>query len=206
MTMRACGVNRLVNASTGGAIIGVAKPPVHEGMVPKPISPYGASKLAAEGYISAFAGAYGLKATSLRFSNVYGPRSFHKGSVVAEFYRRIVRGEELTVFGDGEQTRDYVFASDLCAGIVDALTADADGVFQLGTGVGTSLNTLIDLMRDIVGTSRPIAVRHEPERAGEIKFTYCDISKARRELGYDPETRLGEGLTRTWAWFQAMAR
>ena len=90
--MRAAGVRHLVNASTGGAILGEATPPVNEEMVPRPLSPYGAAKLAVEGYCSAFAASYGLKPVSLRFSNVYGPRSFHKGSVVAAFMKRILAG------------------------------------------------------------------------------------------------------------------
>ena len=89
MAMREAGVTRIINASTGGAIIGNAEPPVREEMVPSPLSPYGASKLAVEGYCSTFAHAYGFQATSLRFSNVYGPRSYHKGSVVATFFKKI---------------------------------------------------------------------------------------------------------------------
>jgi nucleoside-diphosphate-sugar epimerase len=104
--MRARGIGRLVNASTGGAIIGDATPPVHEGMVPNPIAPYGATKLAVEGLCSAWSGSYGFSALSLRFANVYGPRSYHKGSVVAAFFRRIAAGLPLIVHGDGEQVRD----------------------------------------------------------------------------------------------------
>jgi UDP-glucose 4-epimerase len=199
--MREQGVTRIVNASTGGAIIGEADPPVHERMMPAPIAPYGASKLAVEGYLSAFAGAYGFHAVSLRFSNVYGPRSFHKGSVVAEFLRRVMAGEPLTVFGDGEQTRDYVFAADLCDGITRALTSDVNGVYQLGTGRGTSINALIDTIRDVVGPDFPVEVDYQDSRAGEIKHTWCDISKARDGLGYAPETVLGDGLAETWSWF-----
>ena len=127
---RASGIKRVVSASTGGAIIGEVTPPVHEAMVPHPMSPYGASKLAVEGYCSAFSASYGLNAISLRFSNVYGPRSFHKGSVVAEFLRGILHGRPLTIYGDGSQTRDYVFVEDLCEGILAGLTRDVSGVFS----------------------------------------------------------------------------
>ena len=95
MAMRHTGVNHIVNASTGGAIIGDVEPPVDEQMAPAPVSPYGASKLAAEGYCSAFAGSYAMTTTSLRFSNVYGPQSFHKGSVVARFLKDIRRGKPI---------------------------------------------------------------------------------------------------------------
>ena len=198
-TMRRLGVNRIVNASTGGAIIGEATPPVHEAMVPAPASPYGASKLAVEGYCSAYSASYGIKAASLRFSNVYGPRSWHKGSVVALFIRQILQSETLTVYGDGEQTRDYVHARDLADGIVAALQSDATGPIQLGTGIGTPLNAIIDMLREISG--HDIAVDYQPFREGEIVHTWCDIGHARRTLAYDPQIALRAGLEETWRWF-----
>jgi UDP-glucose 4-epimerase len=104
---RDLGVNRIVAASTGGAILGDVEPPVHERMAPQPTSPYGASKLMLEGYLSAFSSSYGMSTCALRFSNIYGPRSFHKGSVVAHFFKQISAGEKPIVYGDGSQTRDY---------------------------------------------------------------------------------------------------
>lgn len=198
--MRASGVRRLVNASTGGAILGEARPPVNEEMVPRPLSPYGAAKLAVEGYCSAFAASYGLKPVSLRFSNVYGPRSFHKGSVVAAFMKRILAGEPLTVYGDGEQTRDYVFIDDLCRGIVAGLDCREAGVYQLGSGAPLSVNGLIEAMAAVVAPRR-IEVHFAPPRAGEVLKTWCDISHARKVLGFTPSMPLAEGLERTWAWF-----
>lgn len=199
--MRKKGVPRIVNASTGGAILGEATPPVHEEMVPKPLAPYGASKLAVEGYCSAFAGSYGLKATSLRFSNIYGPRSFHKGSVVAHFFKQILSDRPLVIYGDGSQKRDYVFSADLCGGINQALQSDLTGVFQLGTGIPTSLNELINIMKKVVGPNYRFQVKYEALRSGEILHTYCDISNARKTLGYDPTTKVQEGLEQTWRWF-----
>jgi len=201
--MREMGVTRLVNASTGGAILGEVEPPVHEDMVARPMSPYGASKLAAEGYCSAFATCYNFSAISLRFSNVYGPRSFHKGSVVAHFFRRILAGEELVVYGDGNQTRDFVFTADLCNGIVLALESKKNGVFQLGTGRPTTVNKLIELIRHTVGPSYKIEVRYEKKRTGEIYHTWCDIGKAGKELHYNPVTDLPQGLEKTWEWFRS---
>lgn len=203
MAMRDCGVNRIVNASTGGAILGEVTPPVHEDMVPRPLSPYGAAKLAAEGYLSAFAGSYGFQATSLRFANVYGPRSFHKGSVVAAFYRNILKGKPLIVHGDGSQTRDFVYVDDITDGIAKAIESGKSGAFQLGSGIGLSVNELIVSMRRVIGDAYPIIVNYEPARAGEILHTYCDVSKARREIGYVGETKLEEGLAETWRWFLA---
>lgn len=162
--MRLADVNRIINASTGEAIMGEVDPPVHEEMTPRPTAPYGASKLAVEGYVSAFSGAYGFKGTSLRFSNVYGPRSFHKGSVVATFMRQILNGEPLTVYGDGSQTRDYIFSEDLAGGIQKAVEARVSGVYQLGTGKGTYLNGLIDALRTVTGKS--FEVNYERFRPG----------------------------------------
>ena len=202
MMMRELDITRIVNASTGGAILGEATPPIDENMVAQPLAPYGASKLAVEGYLSAFAGAYGFRTSSLRFSNVYGPRSYHKGSVVAHFFKQILDDDELVVYGDGNQTRDYVFAGDLVLGIGQALESDMNGVFQLGTGRPTSLNDLIELMRETVRPGREVRVRYADFRPGEIRHTWCDIDKARTAFGYNPATLLNEGLRPTWQWFR----
>ncbi|MCW2309844.1 NAD-dependent epimerase/dehydratase family protein [Rhodobium gokarnense] len=200
--MRARGINRFVGASTGGAILGEVPPPVHEEMVPHPASPYGASKLAVEGYCSAFSASYGLRSISLRFSNVYGPRSFHKGSVVAHFFKQIMAGKPLVVYGDGSQVRDYVYVENLADGIVAALTCDFDGAIQMGTGKPTTLNELIAAMREVVAP-KTFEVEYRDFRAGEIHSTYCDISRARDVLGFSPRMDLKEGLAATWAWFQS---
>jgi UDP-glucose 4-epimerase len=199
--MRQAGVGRIVSASTGGAILGEAPCPVHEDILPRPVAPYGASKLAMEGYHSAFAGAYGLHCACLRFSNVYGPRSFHKGSVVAAFMRQILKGRPLTVYGDGSQVRDYVFVEDLVEGVSRALQAEVSGVYQLGTGRPVTLNALIAAMRETVGREHTFEVRYEPARQGEIHTTYCDISKASKAFGYSTPTSLEAGLSATWRWF-----
>lgn len=199
---RQADVKHFVFASTGGAIVGEVAPPVNESMAPHPQSPYGASKLSMEGYCSAFAGSYGMKTVSLRFSNVYGPHSYHKGSVVAAFFKQILKGEPLTVYGDGSQTRDYVFSEDLCSAIAGGLGLETGGeAIQLGSGWETSLNELISAMREVVGPGYNIDVVYKPFRAGEVRFNYADIGKARRILGYYPKTGLREGLEKTWRWF-----
>jgi UDP-glucose 4-epimerase len=201
---RSHGIQRFVMASTGGAIVGEVTPPVREDMVPKPISPYGASKLCGEAYCSAFAGAYGMRTVCLRFSNVYGPRSFHKGSVIAHFFKQILQRENLKVYGDGEQTRDFVFVDDISAGIASALAVEKGGnAYQLGTGVGTSVNDIIRMIEGCVGNAGHVSTIYEPPRKGEVLRNYCDISLARRELGYSPQVELREGLARTWEWFLA---
>lgn len=192
-------VPRLVAASTGGAILGEVPPPVHEEMAPQPTSPYGASKLMLEGYLSAYSHSFGVSCCALRFSNIYGPRSFHKGSVVAHFYKRILRDEPLVVYGDGSQTRDFLFVGDLVEAITGAVASDATGAFQLGSGEPTSVNTLIALMREVTG--RDFEVRYEDFRAGEIQHTWCAIEKARDGLGFAPHTPLLDGLRQTWEWF-----
>ncbi len=196
---RKSNIEHFVLASTGGAIIGEVDPPVHEGMVPRPVSPYGASKLFAEGYCSAFAGSYDMKTVALRFSNVYGPRSYHKGSVVAAFYKRIIKGQPLIVYGDGTQTRDYVYVDDICAAIYKALLLKRGGeVYQLGSGKETSINELIREIKDIIGDKYYIDVEYQPFRKGEIRKNYADISKARKMLAYDPKVKLKVGLKMTW--------
>src|SRR5205823_2275190 len=114
------GLRRFILASTGGAVLGDAVPPVHEGMPARPLSPYGASKLACEGYCSAYYGSYAIPTVALRFSNVYGPYSYLKGSVVPVFFKRILAGEPLVIHGDGAQTRDFLYVDDLCRAIVAA--------------------------------------------------------------------------------------
>ena len=198
---RELGVGRLVAASTGGAILGDVEPPVHEEMAPRPTSPYGASKLMLEGYLSAYSSSFGVSGCALRFSNIYGPRSFHKGSVVAHFFKRVLAGEPLVVYGDGSQTRDYLYAGDLVEGIRAAIDSDVEGAFQLGTGRPTTLNQLLDVMREVTGLD--LEVDYRDFRAGEVRDTWCQIDKARAGFGFDPTTTLDVGLAHTWDWFRA---
>ena len=198
---RDLGVSRVVAASTGGAILGEVEPPVHEEMAPMPTSPYGASKLMLEGYLSAYASSYGLSSCALRFSNIYGPRSFHKGSVVAHFFKQVLAGDRPTVYGDGSQTRDYLYVGDLVEAIRAAMLSDVTGPYQLGSGHGTTLNQLLEAMRTVTGL--PIEVDHQDFRAGEVRDTWCQVDKARAGFGYDPTTTLVDGLAITWDWFRS---
>jgi len=194
------GVGGFVFASSN-APLGEVEPPTREDKVPKPLSPYGASKLAGEGLCSAFHGSYGVPTTVLRFSNVYGPYSYHKGSVVAAFMKRALDGDPLIIYGDGDQTRDFVHVADLAGGIVQALESGLGGeTFHLGSGTETSVN---ELARLIVGlfSDRPVEIEHRPERPGEILRNYSDISKARSMFGFDPGTSLAGGLAETRDWF-----
>jgi UDP-glucose 4-epimerase len=197
-------VPRFIFASTGGAIVGEAEPPVHEDLPPRPLSPYGAGKLAGEGYCSAFWGSYGLKTVPLRFSNIYGPFSYHKGSVIAKFFRQIMAQKELTIFGDGEQTRDFLYVGDLCRAIITASTAEVPfgRPIQLGTGRETSINALVPLLHEVAGGPQFPSLRHAPANKGEVRRNFMDISRARQYLNFAPTTDLRSGLGKTWQWFR----
>lgn len=205
---RDAGVKSFIFASTGGAILGEQEPPVHEEMVPRPISPYGASKLAGEGYCSAFYGSFGLETIALRFSNVYGPHSYHKGSVVAHFIKQVLQGEPLVIYGDGEQTRDFLYVEDLADAISSCAAGEpnaaAGQVFQMGSGQETTVNEIASVIRKL-GAKDGLnsAISYQPARKGEISRNYGDIGKARRALGYSPRTGLDEGIRATWDWFRA---
>lgn len=196
---RSAKVKTFINASTGGALLGDVTPPITEDMAPSPLSPYGASKLAVEGYCSAFSGSYGLPCTTLRFSNLYGPRSAHKKSVVAAFIKQIIRNEPVTVYGDGSQQRDYLYVGDLVRGIERALQRRPTGVYQLGSGLPTTLKSLMAVLEKVAG--RKFEVRYEPVRSGEVRLTWCNIEKAKREFGYSAPTALEAGIRATWEWY-----
>lgn len=197
---RDAGVAGFVLASSS-APLGDVDPPAHEGLVPRPKSPYGASKLAGEGYCAAFAGSFGLPTVALRFTNVYGPFSYHKGSVVAAFCKAARAGEPMTVYGDGSQTRDYIYVDDLCRGIAQAMTSGVAGVVaHLGSGIETEVLTVAREIATRFGQEQePV---HEPPRPGDIERTFADISYARTAFGFDPRTTLDEGLDHTVQWFR----
>jgi len=197
--MRRNSVKTIVNASTGGAIIGEATPPVREDMAARPASPYGASKLAAEGYCSAYSQSYGIQAVNLRFSNVYGPHSRNKSSVIAQFIKDVMDRGAVDVYGDGKQTRDYLHVSDLVTGIVNALTSGKSGTYQLGSGKPTSIIELIKILKQTTGEN--FSVNFLPFRPGEVKHTYCDISLARNSLDFNPRMSLENGVSDTLRWF-----
>jgi UDP-glucose 4-epimerase len=198
---RRLGVPRLVFASSGAAV-GEVPPPIHEEVVPKPVSPYGASKLAGEAYCRAFAASFGMDAVALRFSNVYGPFSAHKKNAVPTFIKRCLTGEAIVIYGDGGQTRDFIYVEDLCDAILRATGADDIGgeVFQVATGVETSIADVARLVKEVVGGDAE--VRFEEKRPGEVYRSRADIGKARRVLGFDPTIDLREGIARTTAWYR----
>jgi UDP-glucose 4-epimerase len=195
------GISRVVFASSGAAV-GDVTPPIHENIVPRPLSPYGAGKLAGEAYVQGFAGSFGMQTAALRFSNVYGPYSLHKDNAIPNFIRRCLKGERLEVYGDGSQTRDFIHVQDLCDGVIGAVTADGIGgeIFQLGTSVETSVVQLAQLIQEVTGADADIDF--EERRAGEVYKSCVDISKAQRLLGFDPAIELREGLALTAEWYR----
>lgn len=199
------GVKKIVFASSA-APLGEQEQPVNEEKIPEPLSPYGASKLAGEAYCSAYAGSHGLDTTALRFSNVYGPNSIVKDSVISLFTKQILDGHEPLIYGDGEQTRDLVHVDDISRGIHSTLIREPRygfKLYQLGTGKETSINEVYRLIKKCLeqdGFNVPDAI-HAKRRAGEISRSYCDISKAERELGYRPEIPLEKGIEDTVRWF-----
>ena len=197
------GVKKFILASSG-APLGEQLPPINEEKVPKPISPYGASKLAGEGYCSAYFGSFGLNTIALRFGNVYGPRSTHKASVVAKFIKQALAGETLVIYGNGSQTRDFIYIDDLVNAIFAAASVDTGGeVFQIATHRETTINEIAEMLKAIIESKAGNAVNltYAEERAGEVKRNFSDISKARRILGWEPKWSLEEGLKATVEWF-----
>ncbi len=197
---------RSFSFSSSAAPLGEKSPPIDEKNVPSPLSPYGASKLSCEGYCSAYAGSHGLSTTALRFSNVYGPNSWHKGSVIAKFIKTILDGKRPVIFGDGDQSRDFIHAYDISWGIHQSLVIDfsnAYNLFQLGTGNETTINQLynmIDHELESIGIEVP-EPKYASARAGEIYRNYCNISHAKRELKFNPRYDLETGLSDTIKWF-----
>jgi UDP-glucose 4-epimerase len=202
---RAGGVRRVIVASSGGAVYAENNAlPVGEEAPKWPISPYGSAKLAAEYYLGTFAQLYGLESVVLRYSNVYGPRQNPDGEagVVAIFARRILRGEPITIFGDGLQTRDLVFVTDVAEANLRASDCtlrrlnDLDArAFNIGTGIETPVHTVAERLARAVG--RCLEARHAHARPGEVRRSALAIDKAVRELGWQPRTALREGLALT---------
>jgi len=205
---RQTGVRRFVFASSG-APVGECEPPIHEELPAHPVSPYGASKLAGEAYCSAYWRSFGIETIALRFGNCYGPLSSHKGSVVAKLIREAVAGSPWEIFGDGRQTRDFIFVDDVVDAVVRAGSTEGVGgeVFQIATNAETPVLELTAklaaaLTRSGITVSTP---RHGAPRLGDVRRNYSDTRKARRMLGWIARVSLDDGLERTVRWFLAQA-
>ena len=206
---RVHGVRRVVFASSG-APIGECEPPIHEELAPHPVSPYGASKLAGEGYCSAYFHSFGVEAVALRFGNVYGRRSRHKSSVVAKFIRHALSDVPLEIYGDGAQTRDFIFVDDLVDAILAAAARPGIGgeVFQIATHHETSVNELVDELKAVLKAERPeldLEIQFSEARVGDVRRNFSDTTKAKELLGWQAKTALPDGLRKTLAWFAEQA-
>jgi UDP-glucose 4-epimerase len=200
----ATGVKKIVFASTGGAIYGEQLHfPADELHQTCPMSPYGVAKLAVEKYLAFYEQIYGLPSTVLRYANVYGPRQDPHGEagVVAIFSQRLLAGEPALINGDGEQTRDFVYVDDVVRANVLAVTTDLRGLYNVGTGCETSVNSLYAALAKHAGVSA--APRHGPAKAGEQRRSVLDYGKLQTATAWTPTIPLDEGLRRTLAYFAA---
>jgi len=196
---------QVIFSSTGGAIYGECEEPAAETAPREPVSPYGTAKLSGEEYIRAYNRLYGTIHVALRYGNVYGPRQDPHGEagVVAIFLGALARGEQAFIFGEGLQTRDYVYVGDVARATTAALGQEG-GVFNVGTGHPTSVVDLFTLCTRVVGSDA--RAEHSPARLGELQRSVLDPELAARELGFRAMVELEDGLRATWDWVQGQRK
>ncbi len=198
---------KIIFSSTGGAIYGDTNQcPTPESHLELPISPYGIAKLTIEKYLNFYHLIHGLNYVALRYANVYGPRQNTKGEagVVAIFCDRLLQGKNPTVNGDGSQTRDYVYVADVVAANLLALNSDKLGIYNVGTGVETSVNDLASRLKQAADVD--IELNYGPAKAGEQQRSCLDYSLIKTELGWQPTVQLAAGLEKTVEWFACIRR
>ena len=198
------GVKKFIFSSTGGAIYGdgVSKIPTPETETPNPFSPYGIAKLSVEHYLRFFHNQYGLRFTALRYGNVYGPRQdpYGEAGVVAIFTERMLKGDSVTINGDGEYVRDYVYVDDVVNANLLAMEKGDGEILNIGTGRGTTVNELFKLLKEFTGYQKD--PNYGPPRPGDLRKSILDASKAKEVLGWEPKVSLGNGLKLTVEWFR----
>ncbi|MCD6378383.1 MAG: SDR family oxidoreductase [Planctomycetes bacterium] len=205
---RAAGVKRIIFAASSSAYGDQEELPKHEGMAPRPISPYAASKVACEGYMRAYAACYGLETLSLRYFNVFGAYQDPEGpyaAVIPAFISRILRGQRPVVFGDGEQSRDFCYIDNVCEANWLAANAPAekcDGtVINIACGARTTLNEILDLLRELLHTD--IEAEYTDPRPGDVRHSLADVSLAKKVIGYEPKVYFADGLRKAIDWYAA---
>lgn len=199
------GVRKVVLSASAAAYGDNPVFPKREDMLPEPLSPYAVSKIASEMYCKTYAELYDMQTISIRYFNVFGPRQDPNGeyaAVIPKFTEKICAGESPTVFGDGEQTRDFVYVKDVARANILAMDSDVCGLFNIGTVVQTSLNNLAKMIMDAAGVS--VEMKYEPARDGDVRHSVADISKAQTELGYTPEWGLADGIKETVEYFKGL--
>ena len=195
-------VKRIIFSSTGGALYGEPEAlPASEDTPIEPLSAYGVAKYCVENYLNYFKRLYGIERVILRYANVYGPRQDPLGEagVVAIFTGKILKGEKPVIYGDGAQTRDYIYVEDVVEANVLALNGK-EGVYNIGTGKETSINELLEIFSKVLG--REIKPEYAPPRKGEIRRISLDGEKAKKELSFVPKYSLEEGLKKTIEWYR----
>ena len=197
---------KFIFSSTGGAIYGEQDVfPAPESHPTRPVSPYGVSKASGELYLGYYRAQYGLPYVALRYANVYGPRQNPHGEagVVAIFAQRLVAGQACSIYGEGKQTRDFVYGPDVARANFLAFEKDYVGAVNIGTGIETDINRLYTLLAEAAGSSQPAA--HAPGKPGEQLRSCVDNALARKALGWTPEVGLADGLKKTIAYFREKA-
>ncbi len=202
------GVKKFIFSSSGGTVLGHQNPPVHENTVSCPASPYGASKVAAEAYCQAYAESFDMTTTILRFSNVFGPYSSHKeGTLIPSFFNAVFNNDKMNIYGDGYQTRDFIYVKDICNAILKCIEAedkDIKGqIFQLGHGVEVPINVIVYILNQIIYNYLNEYVECNylgTLREGDVRRNYVLPEKAERVLGWKPKYSLQEGLQETFEW------
>ena len=189
---------RVIFTSSGGAIYGECEKPAREDDELQPLSPYGTSKLAGEEYLTTWNRLYGTSHVACRFANVYGPRQLPilEGGVIAIFLDRLRDRQETVIFGDGKQTRDFVYVGDVVAGLLAAAASIQGGVYNIGTGIAVDIREVHRLCAEVVGADQE--PRFGPARPGDLQHSVIDPSRAVRELDWRAEKTLAEGLADTW--------
>lgn len=207
---RQAGVKRMVYSSSSAVYGNLPHLPARENSQPTPISPYGAAKWMNEIIAESYRTTFGLEAVGLRYMNVFGPRqdptSPYSG-VLSIFCRAALNNSSVTIFGDGTQTRDFVFVQDvvqanLLAAQLPAANMPEQPIFNVGRGEQTTLNDVIDMLREL--THHPLPITYAPQRAGDIRHSVADISRAQSILGFQPQATVLDGLNQTLAWFKGM--
>lgn len=189
--------------ASSGAPAGTVEPPIHEELPPHPVSPYGASKLAGEGYCSAYYQCYGVNTICLRFGNVFGPRSKKKSSVVAKFIRQALAGEECHIYGDGTQTRDFIYIDDLINAVVLSIEKNVGGeTFQIASGEERTVDEVVGIIgHALKDRGLSINVSYDSPRLGDVKRNYSDTRKAKSMLGWSTSMPLEKGVSLTVDYF-----
>jgi UDP-N-acetylglucosamine/UDP-N-acetyl-alpha-D-glucosaminouronate 4-epimerase len=204
-------VKRVVYAASSSAYGDTPTLPKHEGMPPNPISPYAVAKLASEYYMTSFYRCYGLETVCLRYFNIFGPRqdpSSPYSGVLAKFITQMLNGDQPTIFGDGKQSRDFTYIDNAVEANLLATKAPASQVagqvFNIATGERFDLNQTFQLLKNIIGYKGE--VKYGPERAGDVKHSLADLSRAEKHLGYKPKVNFEEGLRRTVEWYRGQLK